>query len=208
MKLYSYVVTIDHGLAPNPFWGYCTLAVCTPNHMGIKAEKGDWIIGTSSASLGSKLIYAMRISEVLSFDAYYNDVRFEKKKPNVYGSWQEKVGDNMYYKDQDGKWVQHRTIQHQASEIIKRDLRHPFVFIAEYFFYFGGEAIAIPAEYQGLLRKGRGCKLSYDSEVVNGFLGWIKKDYHPGILGDPKDNNEARKSCGSRGERSTEKACV
>ncbi len=81
MKLYSYVVRNDLGLAPNPFWGYCTLAVCTPNHMGVKAEKDDWIIGTSPVSQGSKLVYAMQIFERLSFEAYYADERFVKKNP-------------------------------------------------------------------------------------------------------------------------------
>ena len=45
MKLYSYVMIYDTGFAPNPFWGYCTLATCKP---GIRrpAEQGDWIIGS------------------------------------------------------------------------------------------------------------------------------------------------------------------
>ena len=79
MRLCSYVVAVDRGLAPNPFWGYCTLAVCTPNHMGIRAQDGDWFIGTTTAARGSKLVYAMQVSEVLPFDCYYNDPRFEEK---------------------------------------------------------------------------------------------------------------------------------
>ena len=30
MKLSAYIVSTDAGLAPNPFWGVCTLAVCKP----------------------------------------------------------------------------------------------------------------------------------------------------------------------------------
>ena len=45
MRLCSYVVKYDTGFAPNPFWRYCTLMGCTPNHQDIKAVKGDWIIG-------------------------------------------------------------------------------------------------------------------------------------------------------------------
>lgn len=77
MRLCSYVVKNDKGLAPNPFWGYCTLALCTPNHMGIKAEKGDWLVGNSSVAKGNKLIFAMQVEEILSFDQYYNDPRFK-----------------------------------------------------------------------------------------------------------------------------------
>ena len=32
VRLCSYVVKYDTGFAPNPFWGFCTLAACTPNH--------------------------------------------------------------------------------------------------------------------------------------------------------------------------------
>jgi hypothetical protein len=48
MKLCSYIIKNDTGFAPNPFWGYCTLAACTPNHMGLHLYPGDWIIGTES----------------------------------------------------------------------------------------------------------------------------------------------------------------
>ncbi len=76
MKLYSYIVVHDTGFAPNPFWGYCTLAACTPNHAGIRAKEDDWIIGTETKKKGNKLIFAMKISEILPFDQYYNDPRF------------------------------------------------------------------------------------------------------------------------------------
>jgi hypothetical protein len=77
--LHSYVIKIDSGLAPNPFWGYCTLAACTPNHMGIKIQKGDWIIGTSPVSQDSKLVYVPEDSECLLFENYYANVRLKKE---------------------------------------------------------------------------------------------------------------------------------
>lgn len=194
MKLYSYIVTIDHGLAPNPFWGYCTLAACTPNHMGIKAQKDDWIIGTSPKSQGNKLVYAMKISEILSFETYYADVRFEKKKPVVEGSWRERVGDNMYYKDQQGKWIQHRTIQHRSAELIKQDLKYHVVFIAEYFYYFGDKEITIPIEFQELIRKTQGYKCNHEPGLVKRFLNWLEVSFDPGVLGNPKDNKDYQKS--------------
>jgi hypothetical protein len=53
--LYSYIVRQDTGLAPNPFWGWCTLAVCTPNHQGSKAKRGDWVAGFLSKELPASL---------------------------------------------------------------------------------------------------------------------------------------------------------
>ena len=190
MKLYSYIVRIDRGLAPNPFWGYCTLAVCTPNHMGIHPERGDWVIGTSPANRNNKLIYAMQVSEVLRFDKYYTDLRFEKKKPNVKGSWCERCGDNMYYLDK-GEWKQHRTIHHRTPETRNKDLRYPFVYIAEHFYYFGDKTIKVPAKYQELVWKRQGCSGRHNPAIVEAFLVWLQKNFKPGILGNPMDNEEA-----------------
>ena len=36
MKLLKYVMTSDKGLAPNPYFGVCSLALCTPNHMNAR----------------------------------------------------------------------------------------------------------------------------------------------------------------------------
>ncbi|MCC7484242.1 MAG: hypothetical protein IT529_04575 [Burkholderiales bacterium] len=62
-KLYTYVMRHDAGLAPNPFWGWCTLAVCTPNHQGSRVEPGDWIAGFQDKSRGYRLVYAMEVAE-------------------------------------------------------------------------------------------------------------------------------------------------
>lgn len=80
MKLYQYVMTCDTGLAPNPYHGYCTLALCEPQ-IRRTAQVGDWIIGLGSVSagLGRRLAYAMQVSETLSFEEYWDDPRFECK---------------------------------------------------------------------------------------------------------------------------------
>jgi hypothetical protein len=70
MRLCSHVIKHDTGLAPNPFHGYCTSAPCTPSHGKAKLEKGDWLIGNSPSKEGNKLVYAMRISQVLTAYAF------------------------------------------------------------------------------------------------------------------------------------------
>ena len=69
-KLYTYIMTVDSGLAPNPFWGYCTLAVCTPNHQGCRAKAGDYIAGFTTKREGYRLIYMMQVCEKLRMDKY------------------------------------------------------------------------------------------------------------------------------------------
>ena len=72
--LFTYTIPVDDGAAPNPFRGLCSLAICKP---GIRrtAKKGDWIAGLGSRTapsgdLTGRLVYAMRIEEVLSLEEY------------------------------------------------------------------------------------------------------------------------------------------
>lgn len=52
-RIYSYVVRYDSGFAPNPFYGYCTLATCKPD-IRRAAEVGDWLVApATTAALGA-----------------------------------------------------------------------------------------------------------------------------------------------------------
>ena len=86
MRLFSYVVARDYGFAPNPFFGVCTLATCKPE-IRKTASAGDWIIGTGSSQKGRQgyLVYAMCLTETMTFNEYWEDKRFQRKKPNLQG---------------------------------------------------------------------------------------------------------------------------
>ena len=105
-KLYSYVVARDFGFAPNPFYGSCTLATCKPRIRKVAAI-GDWVIGNGPKPLGldDKLIFAMEVTEKMSYDQYWNDKRFKSKKPFLDGSLKQTYGDNIYHKEND-EWCQ------------------------------------------------------------------------------------------------------
>lgn len=98
MNLFRYRLHHDFGLAPNPFWGVMTLAVCKE---GIRRSRnlkiGDWVIGCGSCQLHNlgSLIYVMKVQEILTFDEYWNDSRFEIKKPRLNGSLMVMYGDNF-----------------------------------------------------------------------------------------------------------------
>ena len=49
-SLFSYVVRSDGGFAPNPFFGYCTLATCKPR-IRKGALVGDWIVSELAVPL-------------------------------------------------------------------------------------------------------------------------------------------------------------
>lgn len=40
-QIYSYVLRYDDGVAPNPYGGVCTLAICKP----VIRKKPKWVIG-------------------------------------------------------------------------------------------------------------------------------------------------------------------
>lgn len=200
MKIYSYVVTDDTGFAPNPFWGYCTLATCKPK-IRRKAEEGDWIIGTGSVrNVGNnKLIFAMKVTEWMRLEDYANDKRFAKKIPGR-GS-KRKVGDNIYYRGKTGEMKQRFPSMHsyQNSERLetkRKDLSGENVLISKLgnFHYFGRNAPKIPDHLLILVKKGTGHKCNFPQQVVDQFLQWIQKK-KPGITGEPCDYPTRLQSC-------------
>jgi hypothetical protein len=188
MRLLSYVVTHDAGFAPNPFWGFYTLAACTPNHMGVRAKQDDWILGNSSLDTGQRLIYAMQISEILDFDNYFRDERFAKKKANG-SSWQERCGDNIYFRSRAGRWSQARTFYHTEAGRIEQDTRHPRVFVSDYFFYFGEDAPEIPHKYAALIQSRQGCTW-HEGKLVETFIDWLEGNDNSGLRGLPRDRED------------------
>ena len=131
----------------------------------------------------------MAISERINFDIYYRDKRFERKKPVIGSIGTQKVGDNMYFKDKNGNWRQHPTDYHNKAHERDKDLKHPFVFISENFYYFGTNAIEIPTTYQDLIWTRQGCKSKFPSELVNEFLKWLAVNYETGTYGEPYDKS-------------------
>lgn len=196
MKLYSYIVKTDKGLAPNPFWGYCTLALCTPNHMGIKAEQGDWIVGFTNAARGNKLVFAMEVLERIHFNDYFTDPRFQRKKPLMTGTWRQRCGDNIYWQDEN-IWCQLDSPYHYSKEDLRKDTKHPYAFVSKHFYYLGNDAIQTPKQFDSLIWKKQGCKYNHDATIVINFLKWLDKNHSPGRHGEPMDGEMESKCCSS-----------
>ena len=185
--LCTYVLTSDTGLAPNPYWGWCTLAVCTPNRQGANLTKGDWIAGFSGSGDGNHLIYAMEVAERIDMDSYFHDPRFAAKKPTLRGTWQERRGDNFHSKNPDGTWRQHKNRFHIGAGYLAKDTRRPHVFAAQRFWYFGSAKIAVPDTFLVLVGK-RGIRVNHDPSSVQAFLVWLASMQPPGIRALPTNN--------------------
>lgn len=196
MKLYSYVVARDFGFAPNPFFGFCTLATCKPK-IRKHASVGDWVIGTGAKSTyayGGRLIYAMQVSEILDFDKYWNDPRFILKRPNLGGSLKVMYGDNIYRRD-GRRWVQadsHHSLPggrlNKANLVWDTGVNR--LLVANKFAYWGRSAPTIPKRFRSFGRdkvdicSGRGHRV-FAGELPSAFAAWLEKTDKWGVRGDP-----------------------
>lgn len=205
--IYSYVVAYDSGFAPNPFNGYCTLATCKPK-IRKHASAGDWIVGTGSDRKGVRrggfLVHAMRVEETLTFSEYWNDKRFSKKKPNLFGSYRMASGDNIYCPHGQG-WLQLNSYHSNkdgtpSADHIKRDTSVDRVLISQNFFYFGAEGPKIPDHLQtdGLVHSGIGEHKIDNIATVAAFEAWLDGLGDRGYRGRPFDMVEAARNRGEQ----------
>lgn len=202
MKLYSYVVTHDSGFAPNPFHGYCTLANCKPV-IRRNAKVGDWIVGNSRKKEGNRLIYAMKVEEILPYASYFKDERFAAKIPDFSRKeviW--KAGDNIYKPLDNEQFLQLQSMhskrdakrkptEEENLETKERDLKGKNVLISKRFHYFGKSALELPQSLEAL-KVGRGHKNRFPPETIDAFLEFIK-DLDNGNNAAPKVHDRPAK---------------
>lgn len=194
MKLYSYIITRDFGFAPNPFPPCCTLATCKPI-IRRTAQIDDWVVGIGSGAKGSKfknkIIYAMQVHEKLTFDEYWIDPRFKKKRPVMNGSKRQMYGDNIYHRPTpESPFIQedsHHSLPN--GEINKlnynRDLPGKYVLIAKDFWYFGEKAMPIKQDFLELAKVARGYKVIKERIFIDNFTSWLFVLPESGYIGKP-----------------------
>lgn len=201
--LYIYVVARDFGFAPNPFHGYCTLATCKP---GIRksARIGDWVMGVGGSRLQAtgRCIYLMNVSEILKFNDYWSDQRFQIKKPIRNGSPVMMVGDNVYHQNgKTGDWIQedsHHSNPDGTTNItnLETDTMSVNVLISTRFYYFGSESPPVDLSSINYKNVRNYCKMSLDDPNVIAFLKNFEEKYwrHRNIvIADPFDFEHASK---------------
>jgi hypothetical protein len=195
MRVFSYKIVRDFGFAPNPFKGFCTLATCKPQ-IRHQAIPGDLVVGCGSARLDlvGKVVFAMRVSEKLSFSAYWADPRFTYKRPDFTGSMSKAYGDNIYHKNGED-WVQEDS--HHSGEMgvvnmanLTRDTSVDYVLIGHEYVYWGSDAIAIPPflrDFSGddLYPQSRSHRSVFTPEFVQAVDGWFESIPQKGVRGRP-----------------------
>lgn len=194
-RIFSYKLSRDYGFAPNPFHGVCTLATCKPQ-IRKGAQIGDLIIGCGSKELGmhGKIIFAMRVSEKMTFQQYWNDPRFSTKKVNFQASKAAAYGDNIYHIE-NNQWVQedsHHSFDGGVvnPENLRRDVGSDNVLIGADFVYWGSNAPTMPLQLRNidgddLLPYGRNYRSIFSSKFVNEITTWFDTTPERGNLGRP-----------------------
>jgi hypothetical protein len=198
-RLYSYVVARDFGFAPNPFFGWCTLATCKPNIRRV-AQEGNWVVGVGSAAnrQPSKLVYVMRVGETMTFNEYWQDPRFAQKRPSFGLSMKYAFGDNIYHREtsDEASWIQANSHHSMADGTtntlnLEADTQADRVLISSEFTYWGGEGPVIPAGFAQFIAR-RGHKSNFTPRAVEEFLDWCCSSGETGRVGVPLKWNTAR----------------
>lgn len=196
-RLFSYVVRRDFGFAPNPFYGFCTLAACKPQ-IRKTAQIGDWIIGTGSVTkeLNGRLVFVMRVAEAITFDEYWHDERFGRKKPRLRSSLKRAYGDNIYHREQGG-WFQenshHSLVGGEPNaENVRRDTQTDRVLISEEFSFWGGAGPKIPAKYRNwggidICHQHPGHKCKFPDDLVESFIEWYRSFEEIAYISEPTE---------------------
>lgn len=197
MTCFRYKLEHDYGFAPNPFHGVLTLATCKGDiRKNSNLRIGDWVVGLGSVAMGNldHIIFAMQVDEVLTFDQYWVDERFDCKKPVLNGSLVQMYGDNVYHTDPTTNEVIQEKCAHSNNDGTEntahknRDVRGKNVLLARKFYYFGDHCPEIPKEFSYIKVSHRGIKfwdMYGDDKRIKAFIDWLDTTYGQGIHGDP-----------------------
>lgn len=198
-RIHSYVVRYDSGFAPNPFYDYCTLATCKPR-IRDSANIGDWVVGCGSnnrsVQRGGYLVYAMRVTEAMTFEDYDADPRFKSKKPYRHGSRKQSCGDCIYFRPAQSAIWQQRDSFHSLPDgslhpkHVARDTGVNRVLVSNDFVYFGGEGPRFPKDLidqknRPLCKAGIGFTTFDNPQLTANFEQWIRSFGVSGYQGAP-----------------------
>lgn len=194
VNVFSYVIEHDLGFAPNPFHRVCSLACCKPD-IRKAANVGDYILGTGGAKqhLQAHLVYWMRVDEILSFDEYWNDARFRRKKPVMSGTTYMRYGDNIYRHGADGTFLQSDSFHSMEDgspskgDITRDTKKTDHVLLGREFAYWGRAAIELPAHLRCFVKKGPGHKRTFTQKEIDDLMEWLGDQEDRGYRGEPAD---------------------
>jgi Nucleotide modification associated domain 2 len=204
LRTWTYRLDHDLGFAPNPFFGWCTLACCKPK-IREHAVIGDTIIGIAGAGkrglkrLHPRIIYWMRVDEVLTFDEYWRDPRFSHKLPFISGSKMRMVGDRTYRHEPNSKDWSFETSMHYIEGAkqskgghVAADTKVDRVLASQNFSYYGACGPESGPHLLDLFPNPRGEKCPKDGPLLSELFALVELERPKFLVGDPADWNNER----------------
>jgi hypothetical protein len=195
----TYRLDHDLGFAPNPFFGWCTLACCMPQ-IRKHASQNDVIVGMAGSGkqgLGRyhpRVIYWMRVDETLTFDQYWQDARFVNKKPQIPGPKMRMVGDRTYrHEPGSDDWKFEISMHHVPGATqgkgghVHLDTKIDRILIGKSFTYWGKSGPEVPAHLMSMFPNPRGQKCPQDGPLLAELHGLIDINNPRSVVGDPAD---------------------
>jgi hypothetical protein len=178
MTLFSYTIPIDDGAAPNPFRGLCTLAICKPGIRRV-AKIGDWVarLGSTrapSGDLSGRLVYAMRIEDVLTLEEYDRraPIDWPDRIPKLNSlDLTDRLGDCIY--DYSSRVPRQRAGVHGVANQ-DTDLSGLNVLVSRDFYYFGRSAIPLPEDLLPICHQTQGHRSRSNDPYMTRFVSWIR----------------------------------
>lgn len=185
--IYRYILSYEGGTAPNPYGGFCTLAICKPA-IRRTARAGDWILGFR-AHQHDRVVYAMQVAESIAFEQYWRDPRFKRRRPdittiptdNIYRPVRRRTPDRPPALE----WVPNQV---HPKERAPKDLGGKHVLIATRIWYFGDHSPSLPANLASLQPRGRAHVVHNGRQAgdMDRLLAWLG-GFPRGVIGNSID---------------------
>ena len=152
MRIHTYVIATDAGSAPNYDPPFTTLAVCKPR-IRRKANVGELVLAFAGKSVNPyephSVVWAGVVAEKFTFADYWNDKRFQAKKPDRCTR-----PDNFYRPTTDGGllWVENPV---HGPEATQHDTDGLYVLAFNPSWRFGANGPPLPTEFGLRMTHGR-----------------------------------------------------
>ena len=189
--IYIYKLVCDDGGAPCICYGKISLCICKPM-IRRTAKEGDWIIGVGGKKIGGKLIYIMRVGEVIDGKDYYSPKRRNYwKRPDCIYEWTGK----------EYRW--RKGARYHSQEHLNHDLGDPekgckraICLVGDCFAYFGDSSKETQIEkiedvYEKLRQGHRKNYEAKDYGRLNNYINEILYKYGCGSHGNPIHLNKS-----------------
>ena len=204
MATRTYRMDHDLGFAPNPFFGWCSLACCMPK-IRKHAQQDDLIVGlagSNSRGLGRyhpRVIYWMRVEETPDFDGYWNDPRFRAKRPQADGPKMRVVGDRTYRHEEGVEGWRFDTSMHfvpgapqPTGGHVVTDTSVDRLLLGQDYTYWGGGGPVVPGHLLGQFPSGRGYKIPPPGKALDELHDLLDVEHPKRLAGNPADWDNPR----------------